>query len=60
MDPADVRRGGVGTQKHFGKSNEHGNKITHSQGPVYSVPFNVTAPTDNKTKVRLYGILILL
>ena len=55
MDPVDIRKG-VGTLRQFDKSNEHGNKIsdiTHSQGPtVYSVPFNATAPTDNKTKVR--------
>ena len=53
MDPVDIRKG-EGTLRQFGKSNENGNKIsdiTPSQGLVYSVPFNATAPTDNKTKV---------
>ena len=55
MDPVDIRKG-VGTLRQFGKSNEHGNRIcdiTHSQGLVYSEPFNVTATNDEKTKVMV-------
>ena len=54
MDPVDIRKERVGTLREFGKTTENGNKIsdiTPSQGLVYSVPFNATAPTDNKTKV---------
>ena len=56
MDPVDIRKEGVGTLKQFGKSNEHGSKIsdiTPSQGVVYSEPFNVTATNDEKTKVMV-------
>ncbi len=62
MDPVDVHKG-VGTLRQFGKSTEliHTNKIsdiTHSQGPVYSEPFNATAPAvDDKTKVRPFAIV---